>query len=292
MNNCIIEFTKNLAIIFTSNGAIDTDPYEEFIDFLYMDRERIDFIFNTTGNLSQLYYDYDTKFKTPAVMAKLITSIYNINDNHTWSDELKMRILADLKESQNYFYEKAHIFLDENPPLNYESFKLLSPKERYAKETPIETSIRCNLQIDEDTGEIIERYYPESLFEACYILFIKAILSNSTIKRCAHCGKYFKKRLGYNNEYCTRLVPGKNKTCRDIGAMQKYRSESMDDIQRIFTKYYKKVFSYCKRKKINYSSWLIRASNLRDIAKSTNMDIEQFEDELKKIEDEEIYIGG
>jgi len=287
MDNCSIEFNKDLVIVSGPGGFSIADPYQGFIEFLYMDKKGLDTILDLETDKARILYDNASDFSFFPI---LLWGIYNIEDAECLTHDLKTKMLKDLKKSQGYFYEQARIFLDENPLI--EDYAALTPKERYCKLNTVNGSVRCQLLLDEDTMETIERYYPESLFEACYIFFIKMVLKNSTIKRCGYCGKYFEKRPGYNNEYCPRRIPGKNKTCKDVGAIARYK-QSKDDIQKMFDKHYKKVSAYCKRHKLKapLASWLENASELRVQARSTNMTVNEFDSKLNKIETEVIYNG-
>ena len=291
MCNYGIEFSKDSVMVYGPGGASTSDPYQGFIEFLYAGVDEIDTVLNSNKDKSHILREISSRFMFFPI---LLWGIYRIDHDTILNCELKEKILQDLKESQSYFYEQARIFLDENPPAAFHEFSTLLPKERYCKYNSVITSIKCSFLLDEDSMEVIERFYPQTIFEVCYIFFIKMIIKNSTIKKCGHCGKFFEKRLGYNNEYCNRPIPGKNKTCKDIGAMEKYRKESIDDIQKTYKKHYGKVYAYCKRKGLNrqFPVWLDHASELRELARSTNMSIDCFNKRLNEIENEVIYSGG
>lgn len=283
MRNCTIEFNKDQVIVSGPGGFSIDDPRHDFIEFLYMDKEKLDTLLDFKKDKARILYDNNSSF------ALLLWGIYNLENVECLTDEQKSKILVDLKKSQGFFYEQARIFLDENPPEGF-NFETLTPRKRYSKYNHIKESVRCSIGLDPNTEETIERYYPESLDEACHILFIKLVLNNSTIKRCKHCGKYFIKRPGYNNEYCWRLIPGTNKTCKDVGANIKYK-QSKDEIQKMFEKHYKKIKPYCKRNNLQpaFPIWQERAEGLRETARASGMTSDEFDSKLSEIEREVIY---
>jgi hypothetical protein len=265
-----------------------------------MEKEELYSILDISKSNAQKLHYYSSNFKTTPSFPVIIWGIYNIKFDSNLNDKMSQTILEDLKKSQSFFLEQAKIVLDENPPSGYEDLAQLTPIERYiehvckrfdpeVKTRLDEITIRKSFMLDEETAEIYERYYPESLFEACYLFFMMITVNNNTLYKCGHCEKYFVKRPG-NNQYCNRRILGTNKTCKDVGAKAKYKK---DNIQLTFEKYYKKVTKYCERKglKDSYANWYTQVFDLKEKARSENMSIEDFIDQLEEIEQREVYIG-
>lgn len=277
MRNFSIQFNDNSVTVYGPEGAVVENPAQKFIDFLYMDLKEFDTIFDTKIDNAKLS-NSDLSF-VQMTMDKFSNNKFSYLTNE----------LEDMKKNKSYFYEKARVYLDENPSVK--EYKSLAPRERYAKHNDLNETIRCSISLDRNTMEPIETYYPENIKEACYIFLIKMIVKNSLIKKCGYCGNFFEKKQGHSNEYCNRLIPGKNKTCKDVGAFAIYNRISKDDFQKIFEKHYKKVSAYCKRHNLkeSFDNWNHFASDLRAQARSAGMPIEIFDIKLKEIEDDMVY---
>ncbi|HWQ73302.1 MAG TPA: hypothetical protein VN370_13400, partial [Desulfitobacteriaceae bacterium] len=180
MHDYSIELSGDSVTVSGPDGFLISDPTQGFIEFLYASNEEIDTILDLEKDKVDILYDNAASFQ---FLPFLIWGIYNI-DNAAGLTNKKEEILKDLKQQQAYFYEKARIYLDENPPIS--EYKSLTPRERYVQNNDIGISARCNLSLDRFTLEPVEKYFPEKLEEVFYILFIRMVIRNSTIKRCGY----------------------------------------------------------------------------------------------------------
>lgn len=95
---------------------------------------------------------------------------------------------------------------------------------------------------------VIKRFYEKHPIHRSYRLItsfydIRALVflefeymctNDLTIRKCEHCGRYF---LPYSRVslFCERPVEGTEKTCKDIGAMEKYnRKVAADEARNLF----------------------------------------------------------
>lgn len=265
---CKIQFIENRVLIDVPNEIYSSSLGSEIIDLVECNEDTIDGIVKEPYNSSA---------------GMMIHGIYG--------DVIPQETLEEIRQTAAMVKEYVSIFLDESPVVD--EYKDMLPLDRYLRLSIFnDVFIKCNISFDKDTKKIIETYIPESFKEACYIIFIKMIQHNITIKKCKNCGKYFLKRAGYNNEYCNRLIPGKeSKTCRDLGAIINYRINSKDDYQKLFEKAYKKISPFCKRNKLRneFYRWYHKASLLRDESRSKKIPVNEYEEKLKEIEEKQVY---
>lgn len=270
-----IIFTKDGgSFVFGRGGGSYRDIYSDFIELLDVDPLEIDKIILSSNKAQTLR---DSKLKA---FPNLLWGIYQINDDSSnVTSELREKIKKDLLNVQFDYKELATLYLDEDSSL--ERLKGLTPKQKYVEFDPflLEYTIECSIRIDEETLEEKQIFYPRSFEELFYLLFMKMVVNNISLKRCGHCGKYFVKHKNYNNEYCNRLIPGKNKTCKDVGAVKKYKKNE-DQITKIFNRayktYYARLTKYHKISPDSFADWLSRASQKRDEAKNGLITEEEF----------------
>jgi uncharacterized OB-fold protein len=78
-------------------------------------------------------------------------------------------------------------------------------------------------------------FYSSSDIRALVFLEFEYMRANNlTIRKCEHCGRYF---LPYSKVslFCERPVEGTEKTCKDIGVMEKYsRKVAADEARNLF----------------------------------------------------------
>lgn len=111
---------------------------------------------------------------------------------------------------------------------------------------------------DSDTGLpcIAERMTFEKLSSFLYVDFYKGMAAGNLPRRCAHCGRWFLTKGGYNTMYCGREVPGADgKTCRMIGAHEKEKAENQKDVRKVYKRIYNKLKSRKFRGSITSDKW-------------------------------------
>lgn len=202
-----------------------------------------------------------------------------------YGNDLTNEQKQEIHKTASMIKEYASILLDESPDI--EGYSSLTPIDRYLRLSVFDDIfISCNISFDRHSKKIVETYKPNNFSEACYIIFIKMIQHNITIKRCKNCGGYFLKRIGYNNEYCRRDVPGRSgKTCQDLGALIKYRSNS-DYIRKVYDRSYKRHAALKRNGKMTqkaFSGWLKKAQKLRTEARTNKMSEEEFTIQMESI---------
>lgn len=72
---------------------------------------------------------------------------------------------------------------------------------------------------------ILNGYEFKSIEEAFNCVIFKMAQIGITLRRCQHCGKYFKFNPNQPAEYCTNKPYGVNMTCQQIAAQKKYKAK-------------------------------------------------------------------
>ena len=124
----------------------------------------------------------------------------------------------------------------------------------------------------------------------------KVIQNNFVINKCENCGRLFIPITSSNNpnqkgrndqKYCNTPYLDTGKTCKEIGATNKYKEKVEDSaILKEYKKEYKKIYGrhYSYPKKFTekqFKQWSKKATQLRDSYDDSQ--IEDFKQELKKL---------
>ncbi len=192
----------------------------------------------------------------------------------------------------HYFNTKpAHsVFLDAKFKTKYIIAKPLAPKEkRLSLEETISLIKERNLNVE----EVFELNNTE---EQIRFEIFKIIQNNFTINKCENCGRLFIPITSSNNpnqkgrndqKYCNTPYLDTGKTCKEIGATNKYKEKVEDSaILKEYKKEYKKIYGrhYSHPKKFTeeqFKQWSKKAIKLRDSYNDSQ--IEEFKIELQKL---------
>ena len=144
-----------------------------------------------------------------------------------------------------------------------------------------------------DKAEIVEEMYFDRLLDFVYVEFMKGLQRGFVPKRCANCGRWFLQMPGATYSYCNEPAPGQpNKTCREIGATNSFRSKvKNNDVWQVHQRAYKKYFARVRKgtmSKADFEVWSREAERLRDEALSayaraeTEKNRQRIAEELRK----------
>jgi len=131
---------------------------------------------------------------------------------------------------------------------------------------------------------VYEEYEIDNLHQLLYLEILSMIESNTKVRKCKHCDKYFvvtdRKR-----QYCDRIVKGK-KTCRSIGRSHSYRKKMEAEYPlKIYNRAYKTHFARVKNETMStkeFSEWTENAKEKLEKVRAGELDISEFEEWLKK----------
>lgn len=118
--------------------------------------------------------------------------------------------------------------------------------------------------------------------------FNKIIQLDIPIKQCENCGFYFVPKGRPDSLYCDNIYSDSGKTCREIGAANVYKEKiNENDVHRIFSRYYKKMYARQTNKKISkedFLNWSNAAREERDKAVRNNLSAKAFTKIIEKLE--------
>lgn len=187
----------------------------------------------------------------------------------------------------------AHaLFLDSKFKTKYICDTELSREERKLDVDKIVDIIKEKHIVAEEVYEL------QNAEEQIRFEIFKIIQNNFTINKCENCGKLFipipisknPYQKGRNDQkYCNNLYKDTGKTCKEIGATNKYKEKVEDSaILKEYKKEYKKIYGrhYAHPKEFKeklFKEWSKKARKLRD--SYTDKKIEDFRIDLKKLSD-------
>lgn len=128
---------------------------------------------------------------------------------------------------------------------------------------------------------IVQMYKIESVDDLIRFELLNLINKKILIKKCQYCGCYFVPSGRRDTEYCNRVKAGETHTCKEVGAMQKYKAKiAGDKINMIYNKAYKRNDSKARNKKMSKSDfyeWSELARKMRDDCHAGNVSFEDFQ---------------
>lgn len=192
----------------------------------------------------------------------------------------------------HYFNTKpAHaLFLDSKFKTKYICDTELSREER-------NLDVEKIVEIMKEKNIVAEEVYElENSEEQIRFELFKVIQNNFVINKCENCGRLFIPITSSNNpnqkgrndqKYCNTPYLDTGKTCKEIGATNKYKEKVEDSaILKEYKKEYKKIYgrhyAYPKEfKEKLFKEWSKKAIELRDSYDDSQ--IEEFKQEMKKL---------
>ena len=131
-----------------------------------------------------------------------------------------------------------------------------------------------------EKSELCQVIYPTSINDIIYYLAMQQILHETRYNVCKNCGRYFV-IIGHKGaEYCERFIDDSGKTCKDIGAMTKYRNKKNEDpIFKAYNKAYKTNNARIRYGKITremFKDWSKNARIMRDKCYGGEFTLEEF----------------
>ena len=189
------------------------------------------------------------------------------------------RYKADYSTAERYreaHYEAALCFEDmRDGELATEEVILDAPAYNsayhYSVETLRERRIRTALR---------EVLYPNTLRDLYNYLKAYCLRLPLPIHKCKNCGRYFVVTGNITQDYCTRLMAGSEKTCRQMGAVVQYQSRQMKNpATKEFTRSYKAHNArvrYGTMTKAEFTAWSKEAREKRDACVVGKLTLEDF----------------
>ena len=125
-----------------------------------------------------------------------------------------------------------------------------------------------------------EVLYPNTVRDLYNYLKAYCLRLPLAIHKCKNCGRYFVVTGNITQDYCTRLMEGSEKTCRQMGAVVQYQSRQMKNpAAREFTRSYKAHNArvrYGTMSKAEFTAWSKTAREKRDACVAGKLPLEDF----------------
>ena len=125
-----------------------------------------------------------------------------------------------------------------------------------------------------------EVLYPNTVRDLYNYLKAYCLRLPLAIHKCKNCGRYFVVTGNITQDYCTRLMEGSEKTCRQMGAVVQYQSRQMKNpAAREFTRSYKAHNArvrYGTMSKAEFTAWSKTAREKRDACIAGKLPLEDF----------------
>lgn len=180
-------------------------------------------------------------------------------------------------EERYYLWKKrnfSQMFVIEQPEFTCETAKVFASfPDHY------ENNAENDLYSDEITPDTIKAvkqelisqvqlFYCNAPVEYAFCEFNSLIQINAKVKRCKRCGKFFLLKGDYNTDYCDRILPGNNMTCKKAAATENRKNKvAHNPILKEYEKAYKRMYARCINNKISkedFRMWADEASCKRD----------------------------
>ncbi len=134
---------------------------------------------------------------------------------------------------------------------------------------------------------LAETVWFDSLGAFLYLDFFRGLERNYLPRPCANCGRWFLLAGGKYSRYCERpLVADANKTCRDVGARQRYDAKcKTDPVWQAYNRAYKAHYARYMKKKMTtaeFEQWSSWAARYRDQALTGEVGFEDYQKEIRK----------
>ena len=128
--------------------------------------------------------------------------------------------------------------------------------------------------------------YPKSVYDVVDYILRECVKKEQPVRKCKNCHKYFAIRGRTDTEYCSRVIDGMRRTCRDLGASYLWEEKKKsDEIFKVYRREYKKRFAWIKSGKISqegFYSWSEEARRQKELCDKGIITLDEFKDWLKK----------
>lgn len=132
----------------------------------------------------------------------------------------------------------------------------------------------------EPTAITAEVLNTESVSDLICFLLCRYLEANLRFHACKFCGKLFGVVGNYKQEYCSRLIPGSEKTCKEMGSVRLYEKKifsepAIKEYKRSYKAHNARV-RYGTMSKAEFSAWSKTAREKRDACVAGKLPLEDF----------------
>jgi hypothetical protein len=217
-------YQKNMALIREDLSHLDLNMYKELVEKLYDDEK---------------YQNLSAAHKYFAFMAS-----HGLHQKYDGSMRNKYPGFASIKPIENF---SARYYTENGDGPIYDKIDQIYADQNKDSANAVYEAI-CELDSDGNFSFIKFREYT-SLREVFEVLFHKMIEDNLIVKRCKHCGRYFKAQR-ITSKYCYGESPtDPNRTCIEYVRYQNYLSYSHMETAKLHKQIYNNLVNKWKRSK-------------------------------------------
>ena len=121
----------------------------------------------------------------------------------------------------------------------------------------------------------------ESIEQQIEFELIQLLMSDTGMRKCKRCGKYFIMKGNYDTNYCDRIAEGETRNCQDLAAQENYKKKMADNAAiPLYQKYYKRYAARVRVRQIkepDFKKWKYQAMTKRDECSDGKITLAEFE---------------
>lgn len=121
----------------------------------------------------------------------------------------------------------------------------------------------------------------ESIEQQIEFELIQLLMSDTGMRKCKRCGKYFIMKGNYDTNYCDRIAEGETRNCQDLAAQENYKKKMADNAAiPLYQKYYKRYVARVRVRQIkepDFKKWKYQAMTKRDECSDGKITLAEFE---------------
>lgn len=125
----------------------------------------------------------------------------------------------------------------------------------------------------------------ESIEQQIEFELIQLLKSDTGMRKCKRCGKYFIMKGNYDTNYCDRIAEGETRNCQDLAAQENYKKKMADNAAiGLYQKYYKRYAARVRVRQIketDFKKWKYQAMTKRDECSDGKITLADFEEWLE-----------
>ena len=167
--------------------------------------------------------------------------------------------------------------------LLFAHWRIINPTLIFQHHTSSYTDQKCRVVEDKAFTDVL---YPESIYDVVDYILRECVKKEQPVRKCKNCHKYFAIRGRTDTEYCSRVIDGIGRTCRDLGASYLWEEKKKnDEVFKVYRREYKKRFAWIKSGKISqekFYSWSEEARQQKELCDKGIITLDEFRDWLKK----------
>ena len=207
-----------------------------------------------------------------------------MEEYRAWQPKLKSIAHCVLESEENGDTRKAYLEKQGSdvgnfPPLSYGRLRLEAVYSGGNVPYPYDDPLNFGA-FSEPTAITAEVLNTESVNDLICFLLCRYLEANLRLHACKFCGKLFGVTGNYKQEYCSRVIPGSEKTCKEMGSLRLYEKKIFSEPA---IKEYKRSYKahnarirYGIMTREEFNAWSQEARRKRDDCVAGKLSLEEF----------------